>query len=271
MTLEFKLPELGEQIERGDVVGVLVSEGDVIAAEQAVIEVETEKATMEVPCPISGRVKEIYVSVGDSIAVGQPVMLLEPIGETSDDTKLAAVSEEVAETVVTHDPGKDIEPVLSFVIPDMGEGVSSGQVVAVLVAVGDPIAREQALIEVETEKATVEIPSDVSGVVKDIFVKPGDTVQAGQKILDVTPDGAEVQAKPSEQSTEPEKEKEPRAENLPKRKPLLIFGPSRMAVSRMAVSRSLLRHRYGNSPGISVWSFPWSRVRGLEERFQWKM
>jgi len=117
-------------------------------------------------------------------------------------------------------------PTLSFAIPDMGEGVTSGQVVAVLVAVGDAIEREQSLIEVETEKATVEIPSEISGVVRDIFVKQGDTVQAGQKVLDVTPDDVNVQTISSETPTLPEKEKSPLVEDLPKEKTVTDDRPT---------------------------------------------
>ena len=77
MATEFKLPDLGENIESGDVVGVLVSEGDEIQATQNVVELETDKATVEVPCPISGRVTKIHVKAGDTVPVGGLLLTVE--------------------------------------------------------------------------------------------------------------------------------------------------------------------------------------------------
>lgn len=80
MAQEFKLPDLGENIESGDVVNVLVSEGDEISAGQNVIEIETDKATVEVPCSIAGRVVKIHVKPGDTVAVGGPILSIEGVG-----------------------------------------------------------------------------------------------------------------------------------------------------------------------------------------------
>ena len=77
MNVEFKLPELGENIESGDVVRVLVREGDQIAGNDGVIELETEKAVVEIPCPIAGKIAKLYVSKGQTIKVGQPVLSVE--------------------------------------------------------------------------------------------------------------------------------------------------------------------------------------------------
>ena len=77
MTIEFKLPDLGENIESGDVVNILVSEGDVIEEEQNVLELETDKAVVEVPCSHAGKIKKIHVEPGDTVEVGTTVLTLE--------------------------------------------------------------------------------------------------------------------------------------------------------------------------------------------------
>ena len=77
MNVEFKLPELGENIESGDVVRLLVREGDVIAGNDGVMELETEKAVVEIPCPTAGKIIKVYVTKGQTIKVGQPVLSLE--------------------------------------------------------------------------------------------------------------------------------------------------------------------------------------------------
>ncbi len=97
MTVEFKLPELGENIEAGDVVSVLVAVGDTVSPEQPALELETDKATIEVPVDVAGTVTEIYVKVGDKAAVGQPMFALEPVGQ-------AAVSTEAAEPTPPPEP-----------------------------------------------------------------------------------------------------------------------------------------------------------------------
>ena len=77
MNIEFKLPELGENVKSGDVVSVLVREGDVIAANDGVIELETDKAVVEIPCPYAGKVTKVHVTKGQTIKVGQPVLTIE--------------------------------------------------------------------------------------------------------------------------------------------------------------------------------------------------
>ena len=82
MVTEFRLPELGENIESGDLVKVLVSVGDNVAKDQSVVELETDKATIEVPAPVSGRVKEIHVKQGEKVKVGQLILTLDGSGDS---------------------------------------------------------------------------------------------------------------------------------------------------------------------------------------------
>ena len=195
MAVEFKLPDLGENVESGDVVNVLVAVGDTLAEDQPVIELETDKAVIEVPSPLSGVVREIHVQAGDQAAVGQLILTIET------DAPSAAVAALQEETPVTPVEALEETPptpssvseaavpetggLTEFKLPDLGENVESGDVVNVLVAVGDTLAEDQPVIELETDKAVIEVPSPLSGIVREIHVQAGDQAAVGQLLLTV--------------------------------------------------------------------------------------
>jgi pyruvate dehydrogenase E2 component (dihydrolipoamide acetyltransferase) len=211
MSTEFRLPELGENVAKGDLVKVLVSVGDQIAKDQAVIELETEKATLEVPSSVGGKVESILVKPGEQVKVGQVILTVNDGGsdgaqapptepksaapESGEQPKpkvngAEAVTQATAERTppaqpegqpghTTGKPGATTE----FRLPELGENVEKGDLLKVLVSTGDLIGLEQPVLELETEKATLEVPSSVSGRVKEIHVKSGDKVKVGQLIF----------------------------------------------------------------------------------------
>ncbi|MFH1568447.1 MAG: 2-oxo acid dehydrogenase subunit E2 [Gemmatimonadota bacterium] len=180
MAVEFRLPDLGENIEAGEVVNVLVSVGDVVSVDQPVIELETDKAVIEVPSSVSGTVTAVHVGKGDRAAVGQPVLTVEGVGAAAPAPAAAAPSPApLAPAAAPAGPGATVEVAL----PELGEGVHSGDVVGVLVAVGDQVAADQPLIEIEIDKGIVEMPSPTAGRVRQIHVSPGDRASVGQPIV----------------------------------------------------------------------------------------
>jgi pyruvate dehydrogenase E2 component (dihydrolipoamide acetyltransferase) len=210
MSTELRLPELGENVAKGDLVKVLVSVGDVISKDQAVIELETEKATLEVPSSVSGKVDSILVKPGEQVKVGQ-VILTVTDGASSDgavsETRPAAgapaeqpkpAKANGAELAASAGPTPSASPepraaqkgaspaaggTVEFRLPELGENVEKGDLLKIMVSVGDVISQEQPVLELETEKATLEVPSSVSGRVKEIHVKPGEKVKVGQLIF----------------------------------------------------------------------------------------
>ena len=172
MAVEFRLPDLGENIEAGEVVNVLVSVGDAVAVDQPVIELETDKAVIEVPSSVSGTVTAVHVGKGDRAQVGQPVLTIEGVAA-------AAPAPPQAPAAPPAGPGRAVEVAL----PELGEGVGSGDVVGVLVAVGDQVAADQPLLEIEIDKGIVEMPSPMAGRVRQVHVSPGDRVSVGQPIV----------------------------------------------------------------------------------------
>lgn len=218
MATEFKLPELGENIESADIVNVLVKVGDVVEKEQSIIEIETDKATIEVPSNVYGKVTEVLVKQGESVKVGQTIIKVDE-GASSDDyallkgadvkeeekakaeTKAEAKSQskkDVKETAQSG-PGKIVE----FKVPDLGENIEFADVINVLVKVGDVITKDQGVIEIETDKATIEVPSSVEGKILEVNVKTGDKIKVGAVLIKV-----ESSVSVSTQKIEPSKTKE---------------------------------------------------------------
>lgn len=182
MAFEFKLPELGENIEQADIVKVLVSVGDKVEVDQILLEIETDKATVEVPSEFSGVVKTVNVKEGDTAKIGD-VMFIFDEADTDDNVEEKESSVEVKEVVEETLDSNTKSGILEFKLPELGENIESADVTKVLVSVGDKIEVDQILIEIETDKATVEVPAEFSGVVKDVKIKSGDNAKVGDVIL----------------------------------------------------------------------------------------
>ena len=210
MTTEFKLPELGENITSGDVVNVLVSVGDTIKKDQPVLELETDKATIEVPSSVSGVVKEIHIKAGDQAKVGQIILTLEggngqskPAGEAPAEAAPEPKAPSAPPPSAPEAPAPASGGRAEFKLPELGENITSGDVVNVLVSVGDTIKEDQPILELETDKATIEVPSSVSGVVKEIHMKAGDQANIGQLILTLETSGSQPAAAPAKAAPAP--------------------------------------------------------------------
>jgi len=171
MNYDILLPDLGEGIESAEVSEILVSVGDEIKKEAPLLVLESDKASMEIPSDVSGVVKEVSVKKGQELVVGQLLVKVEPKGET------------LKQEIKTESKNYDI------LLPDLGEGIESAEVSEILVSVGDEIKKEAPLLVLESDKASMEIPSDVSGVVKEVSVKKGQELVVGQLLVKVEPKG----------------------------------------------------------------------------------
>ncbi len=208
MATEFKIPNLGDGITGGDVLNVLVKVGDTVAKDQGVLELETDKATIEVPSSVAGTVSEIKVKSGDKVTIGQVVLTLNEGASSasanapspSPDKASPAAPPPPASTPSPSQPAEQAPPApaapaapaassgepVTFNIPNLGDGITGGDVLNVLVKVGDTVAKDQGVLELETDKATIEVPSSVAGTVTEIKVKAGDKVTIGQGVIVLT-------------------------------------------------------------------------------------
>ncbi|MCM2678802.1 pyruvate dehydrogenase complex dihydrolipoyllysine-residue acetyltransferase [Echinimonas agarilytica] len=177
---EFKevlVPDVGA--DSVDVIGILVAVGEQVEAEQGLIEVEGDKASMEIPAPFAGTVKEIKVAQGDKISQGTLIVILEDSAAAATPAAEPAPAEtEAAAPALAPAAGGAVEDIL---VPDIGG--DEVDVTTILVTVGESVEAEQGLIEVEGDKASMEVPAPFAGIVKEIIVKTGDKVAQGTLIV----------------------------------------------------------------------------------------
>jgi pyruvate dehydrogenase E2 component (dihydrolipoamide acetyltransferase) len=208
---EFKLPELGENIDQGDLVRLMVAPGATVNEGQPVMELETDKAVIEVPSSVSGVVKDIRVKEGDKLKVGQVIFTVDGAGNGKQPKPAKAAEAESQkqkkmDTEPVRESAKAAPPApvapaersvpepkpqappqtataSEFRLPELGENISQGDLVRLMISPGAKVSEGQPVMELETDKAVVEVPSSVTGVVKEIKVKEGEKIKVGQLIF----------------------------------------------------------------------------------------
>ncbi|KCV61189.1 dihydrolipoyllysine-residue acetyltransferase [Bordetella bronchiseptica] len=201
--VEIKVPDIGD-FKEVEVIEVLVSAGDTIKAEQSLITVESDKASMEIPASAAGVVKSVKVKVGDKIAEGTVILEVEAAGEAAAAPKAEQAPEAAeapkADAAKAEAPQAEAPAAagpIEVKVPDIGD-FKEVEVIEVLVAEGDTIKAEQSLITVESDKASMEIPASAGGVVQSLKVKVGDKVAMGTVIAVVQGQGAAAPAAKAE-------------------------------------------------------------------------
>ena len=234
--IEFKLPALGENIEEGDLVRLMIAPGATVNEGQAVMELETDKAVVEVPSSVSGTIKDILVKEGDKIKVGQviftadnngasaaaaketprqkesasPASKAQPAQPSSKASAAAAKpqpaptpqSESKPEAALQRTRSTDAAAATEFRLQELGENISEGDLVRLMIAPGAKVSEGQPVMELETDKAVVEVPSSVSGVVNEVKVKEGERIKVGQVIFTLQ-GGSPSQAEPARPQNRP--------------------------------------------------------------------
>ncbi|MCB0368284.1 MAG: dihydrolipoyllysine-residue acetyltransferase [Bdellovibrionales bacterium] len=179
MAFDVKLPELGEGVTEGELIKWLVKPGDNVKPDQSIAEIMTDKATVEVPSPKAGVVKDLKYKAGDTIKVESILLTLEEsagAAATKSAPAATATSSTNASSTASGSTAGTGAP-YSVKLPELGEGVTEGELIKWLVKPGDSIKADQSLAEIMTDKATVEVPSPKAGVVMDLKFKSGDTVK----------------------------------------------------------------------------------------------
>lgn len=201
--MQITTPDIG--VDKATVAEILVKVGDTIAIDDSIVLLESDKASVEVPSTSAGVVKSILVSQGDEVAEGAVLIelqaedgsadVVEPqqadaSQKTSENTPTSLLDQEIMQELASHQPKASAAPeaqassqVVDVQIPDIG--VEKATVGEILVSVGDEIEVDQSIVVVESDKATVEVPSTVSGTVESIEIKEGDTIKEGVVILKV--------------------------------------------------------------------------------------
>lgn len=180
MSIEIGLPDIGS--DEVEVTEILVRVGDRVSADQPIMTVEGDKATMEVPSPEAGIVKAILVKVGDKVKTGTKIMEFESAAAIKSPAESAVSKKPEGEQVKERSVAKQSEKEIAM--PDIGS--DEVEVTEILVKVGDRVSADQRIMTVEGDKATMEVPSPEVGIIKAILVKVGDKVKTGSKVVVMT-------------------------------------------------------------------------------------
>jgi len=197
MPIEFKLPEVSEGVTSVDVAEVRVKEGDVIQAGDVVCEVETDKAATDITCPHAGRIAKLLMQPGQTVAVGAPILLIEtdapaaapapaPAPAPAASAPAAAPASPPPVPVPPTPAATPAAASIEFKLPEVSEGVSKVDVALVNVKVGDVIAADTVVCEVETDKAATDIRCPHAGTITAVHVQAGQTVAVGAPLLTIS-------------------------------------------------------------------------------------
>lgn len=280
--VEVKVPDIGDASDV-DVIEVLVSEGDTIAKDDNLITLETDKATMDVPSSQAGVVKELKVSVGDKVSQGSVILMVEPATDiTDEDDKAVESVSEMAEKDSKDDSdsdnvknkessqsqssaGSSEEP---LEVPDIGDA-SDVDVIEVCVSVGDSVEENDSLIVLETDKATMEVPSPKSGEILELAVKVGDKVSKGSLIGKIKTTGGPSSDSNKSSSTEQAKESaktektsESSSTSAPKQAPVPDYPQHSRSKKEGLVHASPAIRRFARELGVDMTKVTGSGTKG---------
>lgn len=202
MSIEIKLPNLGENVKEAEVVNVKVKEGDTVKKGDILLELETDKATVEAPSDYDGIVEKILVSKGQKLKVGETYIIIKELNSTSDSEKQispAAAIEETPAPSLTDNQLSDkliqnsdeerqsiaTSRIETIYLPKLEQGAQSVEILKLKVKEGDAVKKDQILYEFETDKATVEVPSDFDGIIEKIFVKEREKISIDRPIMTI--------------------------------------------------------------------------------------
>ncbi|WP_407305012.1 2-oxo acid dehydrogenase subunit E2 [Acinetobacter sp.] len=251
--VEVQVPDIG--VEKALVGEILVSVGDVIDIDQSIVVVESDKATVEVPSSVSGIVESIEVHEGDTVKEGVVLIKVKVAGATQAETAAEAKApkaENVKAAVMKSEPVADAAPAQSgaieITVPDLG--VDKANVAEILVKVGDMVEADQSIIVVESDKATVEVPSSTAGVIKAIHVEMGQSVSQGLALVTIEGEvKAAAQAAPAAKADI--QQLEPKPEAAPAK-----LAPAEQAQAPVAASGSDKLSKEQSAANAKVYAGP---------------
>ncbi len=197
MTIDFILPDIGEGIVECELVEWLVAEGEHIEEDQPVADVMTDKALVQIPAMHSGTVTKLYYAQGDIAKVHSPLFAMQKEGDTATaqavEQQSAPAIDEQPEVSAPQPVATTTNTVEDFILPDIGEGIVECEIVEWLVSEGDIIEEDQAVVDVMTDKALVQIPAKHSGRVVNLYYGKGDIAKVHQPLFSIEHQGGTAQ------------------------------------------------------------------------------
>jgi pyruvate dehydrogenase E2 component (dihydrolipoamide acetyltransferase) len=214
--IDVNVPDIGD-FKDIPIIEVLVKPGDVVKAEQPLVTLESDKATMDVPSPIAGAVADVVAKVGDKVSMGTLIARIDSAaGEAARTAAPAAPAKAAPAAAASPAPAK--AATIDVTVPDIGD-FKDVPVIEVLVKVGDTVEAEQPLVTLESDKATMDVPSPAAGKITQLIAKVGDKVSMGALIAKLDAGGPAAQISP-EQDDEAEAKEEEDAAEAPQTSPV---------------------------------------------------
>ncbi|WP_339332683.1 2-oxoglutarate dehydrogenase complex dihydrolipoyllysine-residue succinyltransferase [uncultured Maricaulis sp.] len=213
---DITVPQLGESVTEATVGSWMVKTGDAVSRDDVLVELETDKVAVEVRAEADGVMGEIFAAEGENVEIGAKLAVIEAAGsaaaaaegKSTDDDAPAAEAAPAEDAPADSAPAEDeAKPEtgsgssVDATVPQMGESVTEGTIGSWLVKAGDTVEIDQALVEIETDKVAVEVPSPVAGVVSELLVGEGDTVAPGDAVARISEGGSAPAAKPAASSS----------------------------------------------------------------------
>jgi pyruvate dehydrogenase E2 component (dihydrolipoamide acetyltransferase) len=257
--IDVQVPDVGgDEVE---VIELCVAVGDTVEAEDSLITVETDKASMDIPSPGAGTISEITVALGDKVSQGSVIVKLASSGAAPAESALVAEAAAAASAPVVEEAPVPVAPaatgaseVIEVTVPDIGTD-DEVEVIDVLVSVGDNIDKEAGIITVETDKATMDVPSMAAGVVKEVKIVNGDKVKQGSvlimlEVAGITPAAALAPAAPSATPAPAKPAEQVSAEQV--KVPPVPYHPMARAVSTGKIYASPAVRRVASEFGVDL-------------------
>ncbi|MFC0156725.1 biotin/lipoyl-containing protein, partial [Mameliella alba] len=189
---EVRVPTLGESVTEATVATWFKKPGDAVAVDEMLCELETDKVTVEVPSPVAGTLSDIVAAEGETVGVDALLANISE-GAAGAESAPAAKPEPAAEAKESSGGGESVD----VMVPTLGESVSEATVSTWFKKVGDTVAQDEMLCELETDKVSVEVPAPAAGTLTEIVAEEGTTVQADAKLAVLSSGGAAVAAAPA--------------------------------------------------------------------------
>ncbi|AWB44843.1 dienelactone hydrolase [Paenibacillus sp. CAA11] len=200
---EYRFPELGEGLHEGEIIKMHIKPGDKVTDEDIIMEVQNDKAVVEVPCPVNGVVQEVFGTDGAVFRVGQVVAVIEAEGDIPEQeaapeshSEPAAPAAEAAPAPVAAAGSTKFQ----YLFPELGEGLHEGEIIKMHIKPGDKVTDEDIIMEIQNDKAVVEVPCPVNGTVLEVFGKDGAVFRVGQvvAVIDAEGDVPEQESAPAQ-------------------------------------------------------------------------
>ncbi|MGP0584952.1 2-oxo acid dehydrogenase subunit E2 [Paenibacillus timonensis] len=247
---EYRFPELGEGLHEGEIIKMHVKPGDKVTDEDIIMEVQNDKAVVEVPCPVNGVVQEVFGKDGAVFRVGDVVAVIEAEGDIPEQegapAPAAEASAPVAPAAAPAPQAAASSSKFEYRFPELGEGLHEGEIIKMHIKPGDKVTDEDIIMEVQNDKAVVEVPCPVNGTVLEVFGKDGAIFRVGDVVAVIDAEGDVP-----EQAAAPEQ-----AHDAPK----AVAGAPAAAAAPVAPNREILAtpsvRKYAREQGVNLSQVP---------------